>query len=59
MFFHPNKRNVLEKQIESNEKKEDVTLQNSAGGKYIYGPPNFIYACRKDVKCATMPSNEL
>ena len=37
-------------QVESNEKKEDITLQNSAGGKYIYGPPNFIYARQKDVK---------
>ena len=24
--------------------------------KYIYGPLNFIYARRKGVKCATMPS---
>ena len=37
-------------------KKEDITLQNLAGGKYIYGPLNFIYARRKDVKCATTPS---
>ena len=40
-------------------KKEDVTLPNSAAGKYIYGPPNFIYARSKDVNCATTSSNEL
>ena len=34
-------------------KKEDITLQNLAGGKYIYGPLN---ARKKDVKCATTPS---
>ena len=56
MFFHRNKYNAFEKQIESNEKKEEVSLQNSAGGKYIYGPVNIIYARKKDVKCATTPS---
>ena len=34
-------------------KKEDITLQNLAGGKYIYGPLN---ARKQDVKCATTPS---
>ena len=34
--FHRNKQNAFEKQIESNKKKEeDITLQTSAGGKYI------------------------
>ena len=38
------------------EKKKDLTLQNLAGGKCIYGPANFIYARKKDVKCAKTPS---
>ena len=34
------------------ERIKDVTLQNLAGGKYIYVPPNFIHARKK---CATTP----
>ena len=47
MFFHCNKQNAFEKTNLIEQKKEDITLQNSAGGKYIYGPPNFIYARKK------------
>ena len=49
-------KRIRKKQIESNriERKKRrllnfaITLQNS-GGKYIYGPPNFIYAQKKDI----------
>ena len=46
-FFIAANKTHSNKQVESNEKKEDITLQNLAGGKYIYGPPNFIYGTQK------------
>ena len=54
MFLITTNKMHLKKKIESNEKKK--TLQNLAGGKYFYDLSNFIYVCRKDVKCATTPS---
>ena len=36
LFFHCNKQNAFEKTNQIERKKEDITLQNSAGGKYIY-----------------------
>ena len=41
-FFHCSKKTHLKKSNRT-KKKEDITLKNLAGGKYIYGPPNFIY----------------
>ena len=62
VFFHRNKQNAFEKNKSNRiERKKRrllnfaITLQNS-GGKYTYGPPNFIYARKKDIKCATSPS---
>ena len=54
-----NLNNTLIKPVKSNEKRRHHIAkfsENLAGGKYIYGPPNFIYARKKDVKCATTPS---
>ena len=56
VFFHCSKQNAFDKSSGIERKKEDIILQNLMGGKYIYGPPNFIYARKKDVKCATTPS---
>ena len=42
VFFHCSKKTHLKKSNRT-KKKEDITLKNLAGGKYIYGPPNFIY----------------
>ena len=55
-FYHLFMFFIAKNQVKSKEKKKDLTLQNLAGGKCIYGPANFIYARKKDVKCAKTPS---
>ena len=53
--FHRNIRNKThsKKTNRIERKKVDIALQNVSGGKYYYGPPNFIYTRKIDVKFAT------
>ena len=42
-----------------NFKKNKIPWGAGTVYKYIYGQPNFIYLCKKDVKCAKRLLNEL
>ena len=51
-FIATNKTHLKNKSNRTN--KKNCKIQQAV--KYIYGWPNSIYALRKDVKCATTPS---